>query len=137
MNRPQTPPQPIPASGRKPCRVLLVDQALRLGENARPMFDAGEVVKAGEPATFSTMLQSVLKHKPDVVVVELASGEGAFAAIESVMAERPTPILVLHRGTVSKADTFRALAFGALDVAERPEQPTKDYWLDLSRKLTL
>ena len=127
MKNPMAPNAPTPSPTRKPCRVLLVDQSLRFGDSARPLFETGEVVQSGDPATFGTMLNAVVQQRPDVVVVEL-SGDGAFRAIESVMAERPTPILVLHPKSFSKSDTFRALALGALDVLERPEQPPRDYW---------
>ena len=44
------------------------------------------------------------------------------------MAERPTPILALDPGTLSREEAFRALALGALDVVERPASPGPDFW---------
>src|SRR4051812_26649384 len=53
------------------------------------------------------------------------------------MANAPTPILVIHRRGGTTQDPFRALALGALDVAERPDVPAADYWRTLGPRLAL
>ncbi len=118
--------------------MLLVDEALRLGARARPLFEAPELKVVGPGCTYSSMLGSIVRHAPDVVVLELArDNEEAFAAIEAVMNEQPTPILVLHPRDATWMDPFRALALGALDVAERPPEPPKSFWRELVPKLWL
>ncbi|HME92345.1 MAG TPA: chemotaxis protein CheB [Myxococcaceae bacterium] len=122
----------------KPARVLLVDEALQLTASARPLFDSPELKAVGEGCSYSSMLASVLRHAPNIVVVELTrDNEEAFAAIETVMNEHPTPILVLHSGEATSLDPFRALALGALDVAERPRDPSPSFWRELVPKLVL
>lgn len=126
------PPRP------KPARVLLVDEELQLAASARPLFDAPELKIVSQGCTYSSMLAAVERHVPNVVVMELAgNNEDAFAAIETVMSEQPTPILVLHPREGASLDPFRALALGALDVAERPRRPTDSFWRELVPKLAL
>lgn len=121
----------------KSCRVLLVDETLDLPEVARSLFKSGEIAPSGAPCRFSGMLSAVLTQLPDVVVVDLTTAEEAYSGIEAVMAERPTPILVLRPNHLTVAESFRALALGALDVAERPERPSPQFWEAISRKLIL
>jgi two-component system chemotaxis response regulator CheB len=73
---------------------------------------------------------------PDVVVVDL-SGPEALKAIQRVMAERPVPVLALHPGALSGAEAFQALAYGAVDVVDRPAEPGIDFWQTVGRKLML
>jgi two-component system, chemotaxis family, protein-glutamate methylesterase/glutaminase len=119
-----------------PFRVLLISDSMQLVRRAAPLFATRSLVRVGSMTAVSWMLDAVLQERPDVVVVDVASGEPAFAAIEAVMAERPTPILALH-GTGSQDEPFRALALGALDVAELPVQTDDAFWLAMAHKLAL
>src|SRR5688572_33032771 len=87
------------------------------------------------------MLDAVLQHGPDLVLVELSESDAAFAAIEAVMAQRPTPILIVREAApgseVAAFNTFRALALGALDVAERTSAAGEAFWNELARKVRL
>jgi len=122
----------------KPARVLLVDETHQLTTNARALFDSQELKMVGEGCSYSSMLGSIIRHAPNVVVVELTrDNEEAFAAIETVMNEHPTPILVLRSREATSLDPFRALALGALDVAERPREPSPSFWHELAPKLVL
>lgn len=105
-----------------------------LPSRAKALFASGALTQAGQGTTPARMMETVLETRPDVIVLDLSDGEEAFGAIEAVMAERPTPILVLHR---SGADPFRALSMGALDVADLPAQPTDAFWTELARKVGL
>src|SRR5437868_1809016 len=118
-------------------RVLLVDGPGRLYDQARPLFENGDLVPSSHGTDYEGALAAVLHARPDIVVVDLGH-QDALGAVEAVMAERPTPILGLYDGrqrSGSRVDPFRALALGALDVAELPEAPAG--WADLARKLTL
>lgn len=118
----------------EPFRVLLVDERRRLPGLAAGLFQRGTLVRVGEGTTPERMLEAVLQVRPNVIVLDLTAGEAAYQAIEAVMAERPTPILVLHQpGT----DPFRALAMGALDMSDLPAHPSEAFWNELSRKLVL
>ena len=81
------------------------------------------------------MLEAVLESRPNVIVLHLTAGsEIPYQSIEAVMAERPTPILVLH-GTGT--DPFRALSLGALDMTALPSEPGESFWQELARKVAL
>lgn len=118
-------------------RVLLVDSHGHLYDQARPLFENGELVPSGRGSDYDGALAAVMHARPDIVVVDLGH-QDALGAVEAVMAERPTPILGLYDGrqkSGNRVDPFRALALGALDVAELPQTPAG--WADLTRKLTL
>lgn len=114
-------------------RVLLVGGGLRL--LARALFEREALASAGD-CGFGEALEVVRAQLPDVVLMDLSSRE-ALEAIERIMAERPTPILVLDPGTLSRAEAFRALTLGALDVVERPAAPDPGFWQATARRLTV
>ncbi len=125
----------MPPSRTTPYRVLLVDEALTLGLRSRSVFAYGGLERVGRNTAPSRMLDAVLEWRPDVIVLDLSSGDAALGAIEAVMAERPTPILVLHSGPNTNA--FRALALGALDMVTQPPRPDESFWKDVARRLVL
>lgn len=120
--------------GSSAYRVLLVGEVLRSA--SRGLFDGVVLAPAGSVCEFSEALEGVQRLHPDVVVVDL-SGPDALKAIQRVMAERPVPVLALHPGTLSGAEAFQALAFGAVDVVDRPPEPGNDFWHAVGRKLML
>jgi two-component system chemotaxis response regulator CheB len=116
----------------------MVDQLLKLSNLARPHLDPAEVKLVGDGCTYGAMLEAVRRHSPQVIVVELGGPtEDAFAAIEAVMADYPTPILVVNAHSTPALNPFRALALGALDVAERPAGDSPAFWRNLSEKIAL
>jgi two-component system, chemotaxis family, protein-glutamate methylesterase/glutaminase len=119
-----------------PYRALLVDDRGRLLARASGLFTGGILAPVGNGTTPERMLQAVLETRPHVIVLDVSS-DRAFAAIEDVMAQRPTPILVLHQGSKGGADPFKALAMGALDMAELPLQPTEAFWNAIARRIAL
>jgi two-component system chemotaxis response regulator CheB len=125
----------VPPPRTTPYRVLLVDEALTLGARSHQTFRSSGLERVGRGSTPARMLEAVLDARPDVIVLDLAGGEEALRAIEAVMAERPTPILVLQSG--SKDLAFRALALGALDMVTLPARPDEAFWTEVSRKLVL
>ncbi|OJT22447.1 chemotaxis response regulator protein-glutamate methylesterase [Archangium sp. Cb G35] len=114
--------------------MLLVGEVLRSA--SRGLFDGVVLAPAGNVCEFSEALEGVQRLHPDVVVVDL-SGQDALKAIQRVMAERPVPVLALHPGVLSGAEAFQALAFGAVDVVDRPAEPGIDFWQTVGRKLML
>lgn len=113
-------------------RVLLVGGGLRLG--ARTLFGSS-LASAGD-CGFTEALERVRTELPDVVLLELTSRE-ALRAIEQIMTERPTPILVLDPCTLPREEAFRALTLGALDVVEYPASPGPEFWQAAARRLTM
>ncbi|WNG52663.1 chemotaxis protein CheB [Archangium minus] len=114
--------------------MLLVGEVLRSA--SRGLFDGVVLAPAGNVCEFSEALEGVQRLHPDVVVVDL-SGPDALKAIQRVMAERPVPVLALHPGVLSGAEAFQALAYGAVDVVDRPSEPGLDFWQTVGRKLML
>src|SRR5919197_1572196 len=82
------------------------------------------------------MVGKVMGTRAPVIVLGVST-DRAFTAVEDVMALRPTPILVLHHGPRGRADPFKALALGALDMAELPLQPTEAFWDAMERRIAL
>jgi two-component system chemotaxis response regulator CheB len=59
--------------------------------------------------------------RPDVITMDLAMPDAdGFSGIARIMAETPTPILVLTANR-EEAVSFRALSLGALDLLEKPQ----------------
>jgi two-component system chemotaxis response regulator CheB len=117
-------------------RVLMVGKGLR-ALAARGLFEGESLVPVGPvEVEFSGALTAVRRHFPDVVLLDLTTYE-SLGAIESIMAERPVPVLALHPGMLSGQDAFQALALGALDVLERPLNPGADFWATVARRLVM
>jgi two-component system chemotaxis response regulator CheB len=102
---------------------------------ARVLFDGDALTSAGE-CGFIDALDVVQSQSPDVMLIDLTSVD-ALDAIERVMAERPTPILALDPGVLSREEAFRAMALGALDVTERTATPGPEFWHATARRLTM
>ncbi len=114
------------------CRLLIVERTGRVSRNARALYQGG-VVEAAPPADPALMLEQVQRHAPDVVVVDLEGAPlEAVAAIESVMAEHPVPMVVVSEGRSQKQHAIRALAAGALEIAAL-DGP--DAWRALQRQV--
>ncbi|MGQ0506926.1 MAG: chemotaxis protein CheB [Myxococcaceae bacterium] len=124
-------------SRKTPYRVLMVDRGLRLSDRAAPLFASGALAPSGPGCDYVGMPDAVEQQGPDVIVVEISPDEEAITAIEAVMAERPTPILVLHPHGSRKMEAFEALALGALDVEEYPNTLTAEFWKQLTHKVAL
>lgn len=121
-----------------PIRVLLMaeDEGLRT-LLSRSLGGAGmRVVEAVAHAGAATRACGELS--PDVVVVDstVKVAEG-FAAVQDIMAFRPTPILVLSDAPEGQ-EAFEALALGALDVMRRPDPgASPEHLAELAGRLRL
>ena len=67
-------------------------------------------------------VDAVVEHEPDVVTMDVEMPEmNGIEATERIMAERPTPVLMLSAHTDENADvTFEALDKGAVDFFTKP-----------------
>jgi two-component system chemotaxis response regulator CheB len=104
-------------------RVLIVDDSSVVRGILRRLLEGAGCIVVGECASGSQAVVRVLALEPDVVTVDLdmPNGDG-LAAIEQIMAERPTPILVVtgdphYRGLDNH---FEALTRGAIDLVVKP-----------------
>lgn len=105
-----------------PVRVLVADdselfRALLAGVvGADPGFELVAVARDGAEAAALAR-----RHRPQVITMDLNMPKAdGFSGIARIMAETPTPILVLT-ASPSEAAGFRALSLGALDILEKPQ----------------
>ncbi len=107
--------------GEKPVRVVVADDSELFREllariiAAEPGFEVVASAANGNEAA-----AQVRRLRPDVVTMDLNMPDAdGFSGIARIMADTPTPILVL---TVSREEAvgFRALSLGALDILEKP-----------------
>lgn len=124
----------------RPIRVLVADDSELFREllarviGSDPGFEVVAVAADGnEAASHARSL------KPDVITMDLNMPDAdGFSGIARIMADTPTPILVL---TANREETvgFRALSLGALDLLEKPQATTDldDYGRLLRSRLRL
>ncbi|WP_250035174.1 chemotaxis-specific protein-glutamate methyltransferase CheB [Paractinoplanes maris] len=117
-------------------RVLLVEDSATMRHHLRESLAADpELQVVGEAADGGEAVAMVARLRPDVVTMDMMLPTmTGLVATEHIMAEHPTPILV-----VSSADrrelfsTYNALAAGAVDVLEKPRGDETD--ADWGRRL--
>ena len=109
----------------RPIRVLVADDSELFREllsrvvAAEPGF---EVVAVAEDGNAAAALARNLR--PDVITMDLNMPDAdGFSGIARIMADTPTPILVLTANR-EEAVGFRALTLGALDILEKPRATT-------------
>ena len=106
-------------------RVLVVDDSLLFQEALGTLLAADpglEVV--GVVGTAAAAVARTHALKPDILTLDLGLPDAdGFSVVMQLMAERPTPILVLT-ATLNPAwrkEAFHALSLGALDVLQKPD----------------
>jgi len=117
-------------------RVLLVEDSSTMRHHLRESLAADPELKVvGEALDGGQAVELVKRLRPDVVTMDMRLPTmSGLVATEHIMAEHPTPILV-----VSSADrqelfsTYNALAAGAVDVLEKPRGDASD--ADWGRRL--
>jgi two-component system chemotaxis response regulator CheB len=106
-------------------RVLLVDDSPSVRAVLRRFFArTADIQVVGEASDGAEAVQAVLDRLPQVVVMDLQMpGMDGYAAIERIMALRPTPIVVLSsRANRNQMQTaFEAIRRGAIEVLPKPE----------------
>lgn len=117
------------ASGQAPVRVVVVEDSLVQRAHLVRMLTADRhaIVVVGQATGALEAVRLVEQTRPDVVTLdlEIPDGGGAYA-IEQIMGNTPTPILVLS-ATVADRDSAAAvdaLMAGAIDVLPKPQRWT-------------
>jgi two-component system chemotaxis response regulator CheB len=103
-------------------RVVVVDDSpFMRGLIGDLLTDAGVAV-VGEAGDGEEALSVVAETRPDVVTMDVEMpGMGGIEAVGRLMAETPTPVLMLSAHTAEGADvTFEALERGAVDFFAKP-----------------
>jgi two-component system chemotaxis response regulator CheB len=103
-------------------RAVVVDDSHFMRTMLSDMLEDGGVTVVDTAADGAEAVGAVLEHEPDVVTMDLQMPEvDGLEAVERIMAERPTPILMLSAHTADGADvTFEALEKGAVDFFTKP-----------------
>lgn len=118
-------------------RVLLVDDSQSVRAVLRRFLSqAGDLEIVGEAADGAEAVQSTLALQPDAIVMDLEMPVlDGYTAIERIMRQRPTPIVVLssraNRDMVRTA--FEAMRRGALEVLPKPADTEE--WRQLAATL--
>ena len=104
-------------------RVLVVDDSSFMRTSLTHLLESDEAIHViGTAADGAEALRKVKELRPDVVLLDLEmSGMNGLLALAHIMAEHPTPVLVLTG--LSKTDTtvaLRCLEKGALDCIPKP-----------------
>ena len=108
-------------------RVLLVDDSAFVRRATERMLEPmPEVEVAGYAANGEEALRLVHALKPDLVIMDLnMPGMDGMQALERIMSERPTPVLLLSSMTSEGAEvTLRALEAGAVDFVDKTDAGT-------------
>lgn len=108
-----------------PKRVLLADDSELFTDVLAELLEAEADLKlVGTVNDGRKAVEAVKRLRPDVVVMDVLMPElDGLGATEAIMAEQPTPILVLSADPRSRTGelSLEALARGALDVMPKPE----------------
>jgi two-component system chemotaxis response regulator CheB len=104
-------------------QAVVVDDSQFMRTVITDVLEAGGIEVVATAADGSEGVAAVTRHDPDVVTMDLKMpGMGGTEAVERIMAEQPTAILVLsaHAEGGDAGPTFEALERGAVDFYTKP-----------------
>jgi two-component system chemotaxis response regulator CheB len=121
-----------------PIRAVLVEDSATQARAIIRMLEAERDIRVVETATGADeAVAKVAALKPDVVTMDLDIPGGGQTAIQQIMAESPTPILVLsgrfEEGTAPPA--VAALAAGAVEALPKPKRWGEQDAVELRRQV--
>lgn len=127
------------AGGGAPARVVVVEDSLvQRAKLVTVLEEDGDIDVVGEATTAVEAIELVASLRPDVVTLDLNIPEGGGQyALEQIMANTPTPVLVLS-STVSdrtSAPAVEALVGGALLAVPKPTRWTTEFEIELRRSV--
>src|SRR6185295_14663177 len=128
-----------PTARKSPARVVVVEDSLVQRAKLVAVLEADDDIRVvGEATTALEAIALVASLRPDVVTLDLniPDGGGQFA-LEQIMANTPTPILVLSSTVSDKssAPAVEALVGGALLAVPKPTQWTAEFESELRRNV--
>ncbi len=103
-------------------RAVIVDDSRFMRQLISDALESGRIEVAGTASNGEEAVERVREIEPDVVTMDVNMPEmDGIEATEQIMAEQPTPILMLSAHTAEGADeTFAALDAGAVDFIPKP-----------------
>lgn len=117
-------------------RVLVAAESLE-GKNISEMLEnASGLEVAAVISNYDQILKAVLNTKPSVIVIDFeASPQAALEGVRKVMAEIPTPIIVLFSAQEEAKKISNIISAGALTVAKKPDSIDWEAHPDAVREL--
>lgn len=121
-------------------KVLIVEDSPLVADLLKQALESDKQVQVvGVASNGQDAIELVPKLKPDLITMDVWMPVlDGFATVEWVMANKPTPILVITSSKL-KQDvqiSLRMLAAGALDVIEKPALTDESKWTAYRRELT-
>ncbi|MFB6179794.1 MAG: chemotaxis response regulator protein-glutamate methylesterase [Halorientalis sp.] len=103
-------------------RAVVTDDSHFMRSVISDILDAGGVEVVAQAKNGLEAVTAVAQHDPDVVTMDVEMPEmNGIEAVERIMADHPTPVLMLSAHTDENADvTFEALEKGAVDFFTKP-----------------
>jgi len=103
-------------------RAVVTDDSHFMRSVISDILEAGGVEVVAQAKNGQEAIQAVTEHDPDVVTMDVEMpGMDGIEAVERIMDEHPTPVLMLSAHTDENADvTFQALEKGAVDFFTKP-----------------
>lgn len=103
-------------------RTVVVDDSRFMRGLITDLLDDGGIPVVGEASDGREALEVIRREEPDVVTMDLEMPNmNGIEAVEQIMKEQPTPVLMLSAYTDDDAEvTFEALEKGAVDFFAKP-----------------
>jgi two-component system chemotaxis response regulator CheB len=103
-------------------RAIVTDDSHFMRSVISDILETGGVDVVAEARNGREAVEAVAEHRPDVVTMDVEMPEmNGIEAVERIMADTPTPVLMLSAHTDENADvTFEALEKGAVDFFTKP-----------------
>jgi two-component system chemotaxis response regulator CheB len=103
-------------------RAVVVDDSRFMRTLIRTLLEDGGIDVVAEASDGAEAVDTVGEYGPDVVTMDIEMPEmNGIEAVEAIMAEHPTPVLMLSAHAEDDADvTFEALDKGAVDFVTKP-----------------
>jgi two-component system chemotaxis response regulator CheB len=106
-------------------RVLIVDDSIVVRKTLREIFlEKNDIEVVAEAVNGNEAFYFGKKFTPDIITMDIhMPGGNGLVAIEKIMAENPTPILILSSSTGLEDDVsiFQLLKYGVVDIFEKPD----------------
>ncbi|WP_246986109.1 protein-glutamate methylesterase/protein-glutamine glutaminase [Halorientalis marina] len=103
-------------------RAIVTDDSHFMRSVISDILETGGVDVVAEARNGREAVEAAAEHRPDVVTMDVEMPEmNGIEAVERIMADTPTPVLMLSAHTDENADvTFEALEKGAVDFFTKP-----------------
>ncbi|MCK4643654.1 chemotaxis protein CheB [bacterium] len=106
-------------------RILIVDDSVVVRRTLREIFmDDDNIEVVAEAQNGNEAVYFAKKFIPDVITMDIhMPGGNGFMAIEKIMRDNPTPILILtaSAGISDEVSIFQVLKYGIVDIFEKPD----------------